>query len=376
MTTELVTTEPGTLAPVTSHAAENMLREMVEIPSVSGNERRIAMYLAASARNLGFDSSIDAAGNMIASRGPDGGPVIMLIGHMDTVPGGPRTHREGSLLHGRGAIDAKGPLAAMLCAAANADIGAARVVVAGTVQEETTGCGAEYLGRTHTPAFAIVGEPNGWSGIGIGYKGRISMRYDVYRPACHTASPGEKATEVAIDFWNRVSGYVQDHQASTDGIFNRPVATAYEFTGNIEHATLEIWCRVPPGFDLPAFEEYVRRDLAGGELTIADRTPGIRVSPGNPAVRALCAAIRDQGGQPRLKLKSGTADLNVVGKYWDIPMAVYGPGDSSLDHTDYEHIDLREYATSITVLTSAVETLAASTVTKNTGTTNTGTTAS
>jgi hypothetical protein len=40
-------------------------------------------------------------------------------------------------------------------------------------------------------------------------------------------------------------------------------------------------------------------------------------------------------------------------------MAVYGPGDSSLDHTDHEHIDLGEYAESITVLTNAVQALAA-----------------
>jgi [amino group carrier protein]-lysine/ornithine hydrolase len=339
--------------------AENLLHEMVEIPSVSGDERRIAAYLAEVARQHGFDSGIDAAGNMIASRGPAGAPVIMLIGHMDTVPGDSRPRRTGSLLHGRGTVDAKGPLAAMLCAAASADIGPARVVVAGTVQEETTGHGAEHLGQTHSPAFAIVGEPNGWSGIGIGYKGRITMRYEVDRPACHTASPGEKATEVAIGFWNRVSAYIED-QGASDGIFDRPVATAYEFTGTIEHATLEIWCRVPPGFDLPAFEKFAGQHADGGELTICDRTPGIRVSPGNAAVRALCAGIRDQGGQPRLKLKSGTADLNVVGKYWDIPMAVYGPGDSSLDHTDHEHIDLREYATAISVLTSAVETLALS----------------
>jgi LysW-gamma-L-lysine carboxypeptidase len=338
--------------------AERLLRELVEIPSVSGNEHQVAAYLAGAARDLGFDSGIDAAGNMIAGRGPEGAPTIMLIGHMDTVPGGPRTRLDGSLLHGRGTVDAKGPLAAMLWAAAHADIGAARVVVAGTVQEETTGNGAEHLGRTQSPAFAIVGEPNGWAGIGIGYKGRISIRYDVRRPACHTASPGEKATEVAIGFWNRVRGYV-DAQGAADRVFDRPIATAYEFGGTIEHATIDIWCRVPPGFDLPAFERFLRENTDGGELTIGDRTPGIRIDPGTAAVRALCSAIRGQGGQPRLKLKSGTADLNVVGKYWDIPMAVYGPGDSSLDHTDHEHIDLREYARSIDVLTGAVQTLAA-----------------
>jgi LysW-gamma-L-lysine carboxypeptidase len=338
--------------------AEGLLRELVEIPSVPGDESRVAAYLAAAAAELGFDSGIDAAGNMIASRGPAGAPTIMLIGHMDTVPGEARTRQEGALLYGRGTVDAKGPLAAMLCAAADADIGAARLVVAGTVQEETTGQGAEYLGRTHSPACAIVGEPNGWPGVGIGYKGRITLRYDARRPACHTASPGEKATEAVIAFWNRVTGYL-DGQGPADRVFERPIATAYELSGTIERAMIDIWCRVPPGFDLAAFESRARQWAADDELTIADRTPGIRVSPASAAVRALCTAIRGQGGQPRLKLKSGTADLNVVGKYWNVPMAVYGPGDSSLDHTDHEHIDLSEYEKSIAVLTGAVQTLAA-----------------
>jgi [amino group carrier protein]-lysine/ornithine hydrolase len=338
--------------------AEGLLRELVEIPSVSGDESRVAAFLAAAAGKLGFDSGIDAAGNMIASRGPAAAPVVMLIGHMDTVPGEARARQEGSLLYGRGTVDAKGPLAAMICAAADADIGAARVVVAGTVQEETTGQGAEYLGSTHSPACAIVGEPNGWAGVGIGYKGRVTLRYGARRPACHTASPGEKATEAVIAFWNRVTGYLDGH-GPADRVFDRPIATAYEFSGTIEHAMIDIWCRVPPGFDLAAFESRARQWAEGDELTVGDRTPGIRVSPATAAVRALCAAIRGQGGQPRLKLKSGTADLNVVGKYWDIPMAVYGPGDSSLDHTDGEHIDLHEYGKSVAVLTSAVQTMTA-----------------
>lgn len=343
---------------MTSERAEKLLRELVEIPSVSGDEGRVAGYLANAARGFGFDAGIDAAGNMIASRGPAGAPTIMLMGHMDTVPGQARTRQEGSLLYGRGTIDAKGPLAAMLCGAARADIGAARVMVAGTVQEETTGYGAEHLGQTQSPACAIVGEPNGWSGVGIGYKGRVTMRYDVRRPACHTASPGQKATEAVIEFWNLLLAYVGT-QGPSDRVFDRPIATAYEFSGTIERATIDIWCRIPPGFDLPAFEHYLNQNKADGELTVSDRTPGIRLGPRTPAISALCGAIRGQGGQPRLKLKSGTADLNVVGKYWDIPMAVYGPGDSSLDHTDHEHIDLHEYATSITVLTGAVESLAA-----------------
>lgn len=63
--------------------------------------------------------------------------------------------------------------------------------------------------------------------------------------------------------------------------------------------------------------------------------------------------------RPKLKLKTGTADLNIVAPRWAVPLAVYGPGDSGLDHTAREHIDLMEYARAIDVLREAVELVAA-----------------
>ncbi|MFE5212392.1 acetyl-lysine deacetylase, partial [Streptomyces sp. NPDC056600] len=61
---------------------------------------------------------------------------------------------------------------------------------------------------------------------------------------------------------------------------------------------------------------------------------------------------------PRLKVKTATSDMNTLAEVWDIPMATYGPGDSSLDHADDEHIVLSEYLRGIDVLTSAIEELA------------------
>jgi LysW-gamma-L-lysine carboxypeptidase len=75
-------------------------------------------------------------------------------------------------------------------------------------------------------------------------------------------------------------------------------------------------------------------------------------------VRALLWAIRAQGGRPRFKLKTGTSDMNVVGPIWKCPIVAYGPGDSSLDHTPDEHIDVKEFCRAILVLARALETLA------------------
>ncbi len=337
--------------------ADALLRGMVEIPSVSGAENDVAAYLAGALSDRGFRTHIDEVGNVVGRRGDPAAPMIMLLGHMDTVPGDIPVRQEGSILHGRGTVDAKGPLATMVCAAAQADLRDVQVVVAGVVAEETDGHGALHLSHCFDPDVAIVGEPNGWAGVGIGYKGRVTFGYEVRRPPSHTASAEEKASEVAVAFWNRLQAHLAGYSPG-QRVFDRPVATLCGIVGSIERATLAVSCRIPPGFDVAAFEQFLAGAGDGGAVAVDDRTPAVLIPTDAPTVRALCAGIRGQGGRPKLKVKTGTADLNVVAARWSVPMAVYGPGDSSLDHTDHEHIDLDEYATAIEVLTDALGRLA------------------
>ena len=49
-------------------------------------------------------------------------------------------------------------------------------------------------------------------------------------------------------------------------------------------------------------------------------------------------------------LKTGTSDMNVVAPIWKCPIVAYGPGDSSLDHTPNEHLQLDEYWKAVNVL--------------------------
>ena len=65
-------------------------------------------------------------------------------------------------------------------------------------------------------------------------------------------------------------------------------------------------------------------------------------------------AIRGEGGTPTFKVKTGTSDMNVVAELWPVPTAAYGPGDSALDHTPGERLDLAEYDRAVAVLTAAL----------------------
>jgi LysW-gamma-L-lysine carboxypeptidase len=108
--------------------AVDMLRELVATPSVSGEEARAVDLFVRRAAQLGFETEVDEAGNGHAIRrdasenGADQPIEIVLLGHIDTVPGAVPVRLDGNILHGRGSVDAKGPLVAMLIAAARAEL--------------------------------------------------------------------------------------------------------------------------------------------------------------------------------------------------------------------------------------------------------------
>jgi LysW-gamma-L-lysine carboxypeptidase len=339
--------------------AAALLALMLAIPSPSGGEGPLAAFLAGRLSEMGFDAAVDSVGNLVAEIGDRPRPRVLLLGHLDTVPGDIRVRGEDGRLFGRGAVDAKGPLAAMICAAATAGF-PGRLVVAGAVEEEVpASTGAHHLINSQpAPDAVLVAEPTGWTGICVGYKGRVGLEYSVSRPATHSSSPEEKAVEVAAELWLQV----REHLAGLHdgpGLFGRATATLTRLEGDMERARARITCRVPPGFDFDAFDAHLRGIARGGRLVVDERTPAVRADQRSPVVRALAAAIRARGERPTLKLKTGTADMNLVAAAWPCPVAAYGPGDSRLDHTAGEHVEVAELALGVEVLREALAALAA-----------------
>jgi LysW-gamma-L-lysine carboxypeptidase len=121
---------------------------------------------------------------------------------------------------------------------------------------------------------------------------------------------------------------------------------------------INIVVRLPPGFDVANLKQKMRTWCNGAKLSFPSSDPPFRSQKNTPPVRALLRAIRAEGGRPRFKLKTGTSDMNVVGPAWGCPIVAYGPGDSSLDHTPEEHIEIEEFLRATNVLTHALETLA------------------
>lgn len=336
-----------------------LLSRMLEIDSVTGNEAELAGYLAGRMRELGFRSHLDDVGNAVGTIGDEDGPVIMLLGHLDTVPGRLPVHTSDGVLHGRGAVDAKGPLATMVWAAAHAAGGCgARLVVVGAVGEEGLSPGARHLLTGPAPDAVVIGEPSGARDVVIGYKGVVRLVFDVERPRTHTSSPAPKATEAAVELWHDLREHLAGlHQGGR--LFDRAIPCLDELAGDITRARARVSCRVPPGFDTPAFLSWLDKRAGEDTVTVVEDLPAIRSSRADPVAQALCGAVRRRGGSPTVKVKLGTSDMNVVGPRWRVPVAAYGPGDARLDHTDDERLPLADYLFAIGVLTDAIQDLAA-----------------
>ncbi len=333
--------------------AVGLLRQMLEIPSPSYCEMELAAYLAKAMAGLGFSTYVDGVGNVIGTLERGAGPVIMLVGHLDTIQGHIPVRATAGRLYGRGAADAKGPLAAMICAAASATEFSGTIIVVGVVEEETP-CsrGAMAIRNTFAPPDAfIIGEPSGCFTVVLGYKGKLDLRYSVECAPTHPSNPAAKASELAARCWGVLTDVLgeADHAA-----FDKPGVTLDSISADTSHAVAAMSVRTPPGFDVDRFVTAVRSRLTAGELAIVNSVAACRADRRNPAVRALTAGIRQQLGQPAVMVKTATSDMNTLAEVWDVPMATYGPGDSKLDHADDEHIMLTEYIRGVAVLSHAL----------------------
>lgn len=338
-----------------------LLRGAVEIDSLSGQETAVARYLVTQMQALGLEAHIDAAGNAVGERArPDAEGrttrEIVLLGHSDTVPGAIPVRVKDGRLYGRGSVDAKGPLAAFIMAAAQANLPpGTRVVVIGAVEEEAaTSKGARFVIARYRPDWCIIGEPSGWDGVTLGYKGRVLVDYHGERPMSHTAGQDEGAAEAGIAWLNRVQAYVAAFGNGRERLFDQILPSIRHIhtgsNGLTNTIDIQLGMRLPPDFAINAFQQQLCDWAVPARVNFHSYEPAFQASRRTPLARAFNVALRQAGVTPRFKLKTGTSDMNVVGPVWNCPIVAYGPGDSRLDHTPDENIVLDDYLRAIDIL--------------------------
>jgi LysW-gamma-L-lysine carboxypeptidase len=346
---------------------ERLLLAALKTYSPSGAESGVANLLASDMTQRGLNGRVDEAGNAVGEIG-QGHPHIVLLGHIDTVPGFiPVEVREGDI-YGRGAVDAKGPFVSFVCAASRlAQVGAltGRITLVGAVEEEAvTSKGARHVLDLYDPDFVIIGEPSGWDAITLGYKGRLVIDYTLARPMAHTATRQLVPAEEACAFWQKLHNYAQSWNEAHGAAFGqwgavdpslRHIATSDDpFALKVEaRLALRLPLGLPPDEAIAAIAPFT------GDATVSfsGAEHAHKSDKANPLVRSFLTAIREAGGEPRFKVKTGTSDMNVVAARWRCPIVAYGPGDSSLDHTPQEHLSLAEFGRAVDVLEGVLRAL-------------------
>jgi predicted acetylornithine/succinylornithine family transaminase/N-acetyl-ornithine/N-acetyl-lysine deacetylase len=348
-----------------------LLYDMLRITSYSGEEGKLAHFLAEQAQKMGLHAYVDEAGNFIASthraEEADQQPIV-LLGHMDTVRGDVPIRIEDGRLYGRGAVDAKGPLAAFICATARLQNAVQRpIVIVGAVEEESaTSRGARAVVNRYHPSACIIGEPSGSEAVTIGYKGRLLVDCMVTRLSSHSAGPAQSSSEAATAFWERVRRHAEEWNRES-----APLGSAFgalqpslrsinsEHDGLEDRTRLTIGYRLPPGYDIVGLraqlEQWAHEDDV--QISLSGQETAFQTNRTIPLARAFNTALRATDVKPTFKYKTGTSDMNVVGNIWGQNIVAYGPGDSSLDHTPQEHIRIVEYQHAIDVLGAVLRSL-------------------
>lgn len=329
-------------------------------PSPTGDVDAAASALVELTTQAGYRAHRDAAGNVVMRWGD--GPAadeILLLGHLDTVPGDIPVREQDGRLHGRGTVDAKGPLAAALAAVSRLDRQRRPVTVVAACDEEGSSLGARLLRSREAPAHLIVLEPSGWDIITTGYRGCVRLGVTLEQASAHHAGPDPGAADRLVAMLAALpSGLGGTAGRAVDRIQVRVNALTTADDGSTDLAFARLELRIPGGTGVDDVVGRVSDMLGDARVSVESACEPVSVSRANDTVRALARAITAAGGRPRYTTKTGTSDLNVVLPAWGCcPAAVYGPGDCSLDHSPNEAIELAELRRGTDVLETTLRAL-------------------
>ncbi len=182
-----------------------LTKELLSIPSPSGEEKKIGEYLVQRLRG-NFEVTLQDIGgrfNILATRGK---PDLLLTTHIDTVPGELRVYEDEEWLYGRGACDTKGIIASMICASERAIAeGITNFGLLFDVSEETDFSGIEKGLNLVNPKRVIIGEPTNFDLV-IGQKGLLGITLMCEGMAAPGSTPelGESAIEKLMDILARI----------------------------------------------------------------------------------------------------------------------------------------------------------------------------
>ncbi|MCZ8521674.1 MULTISPECIES: M20/M25/M40 family metallo-hydrolase [Paenibacillus] len=333
----------------------DLLAKVTRIASVSGDERELASFLLEEVRYPGVSGSIDEAGNIVFRKG-NGPRRLLLLGHIDTVPYQWQVKNDEEGLTGRGVVDAKGSFVNFVHMLEEAEVPEhGTLLVIGAVEEEVSSSkGAHYV-RDHYGADAvIIGEPSGENSLTLGYYGLFKLQITISRLQEHTAA---KDSISVIDELYGVVDTIRRRVRESDP---DSLSSLIDVKHTNERGLLTIDGTLNFRISPAAGREYsgsVSLDDLGEDVRVEvlRATPGYANPRNDALVKSFVRSFAKEGKSIHYIKKRGTSDMNTLATTWEgIPMVAYGPGDSSLDHTNREYLHHAEALSARAILREAV----------------------
>jgi succinyl-diaminopimelate desuccinylase len=334
-----------------------LTRALVDVPSVSGTEERLADLVETALRGLG-GLEVERLGDAVLARTDLGLPSrIVLAGHLDTVPIADnvpsRLDEATGRLYGCGTTDMKAGDAVMLRLAGRFGVPGATPAHDLTFvfyDNEEVDSALNGLGRVARERrgwlygdLAVLLEPTDGE-IEAGCQGTLRAVVSWTGRRAHSARSwlGENAIHAAADALVTLAAY-RAREVDIDGCRYREGLNAVRVEGGVagnvipDLVTLEVNFRYAPDRDEDAAEAHVREVFAGAldggaTLTVVDNAGGALPGLADPAAAAFVAAV----GRPA-RAKLGWTDVARFAAF-GIPAVNYGPGDPQLAHTREEHL--------------------------------------
>jgi acetylornithine deacetylase len=321
--------------------------ELLALQSSTGSEGPavdfVSRWLVSRGWNVTTQEVTKGRANIWASRAGHG---VTLSTHLDTVPPYLPPRLEGSRLYGRGACDAKGIAAAMLCAAERlAENGEARIDLLFVVGEEKGSDGARAANHlAATSRFLVNGEPTE-SKLASGAKGSQRVVVRTRGRAAHSAYAelGVSAIEPMLELLPSIKSL----PLPTDPVLGNTTVNIGTIRGGTEANIIPALCETELMFrlvsDVAPLREAITRwangkaELEWGSFIPAQKfhiIDGFDVAP-----------------------MAYTSDIPLLSR-WGTPL-LFGPGSIHVAHTTEEYIDVEELRSAVDAYERIARTLLA-----------------
>jgi len=336
--------------------------ELVNIPSVTGDERELAHHLerwGLTLPRVSKDDIIRSGNNLVIGQPDDRRPCVALVGHLDTVPphpNDPPPRIEGNRVYGRGASDMKGGLAVMQTLFENLDLDRLPFCLLlllydreeGPYEESGLGVLLKELDILRDIDLALALEPTD-NTLQLGCLGALHARITFHGRAAHSARPwdGDNAIHKAAPLLTRLQR-LPPREADVEGLVFRETMSVTTASGgsarNVipDRFELNLNYRFAPGADPHATSaaaiEAVKMMAPEAEIEILDVAPPGPVPAENPILEHL-----KQHAQLPIAAKEAWTDVGRLATY-GIDAINFGPGATAQAHQAGEWIETEALA--------------------------------